>query len=180
MLHKDAMETQYAGFWRRVAASLVDSIFIAVLVVIETEPSFGWNPIPPVVSLADSACPGIALCALLVLLAKTQPSELFLAQGILARIFLSTFLLPTITSWLYRAVMECSPRQATLGKMLLKIQVTDCAGHRVSFGRATARHFSKIISTMLLLIGFLMVAWTKKKQALHDKIAGCLVVRPSD
>ncbi len=72
--------------------------------------------------------------------------------------------------------MESSPTQATLGKMALGIKVTDLAGKRVGFGKATGRYFGKIISALILLIGFIMVAFTEKKQGLHDKMAGCLVV----
>src|SRR5262249_29648375 len=66
--------------------------------------------------------------------------------------------------------------QATLGKMLLRIRVADPIGKQISFGRATARHFSKAISTLMLFVGFLMAGWTAQKRTLHDKIAGCLVV----
>jgi uncharacterized RDD family membrane protein YckC len=73
--------------------------------------------------------------------------------------------------------MESSARQATLGKMAVGIKVTDEAGARISFGRAVGRYFGKFVSTIILLIGFLMVAFTEKKQGLHDKLAGTLVVK---
>ena len=76
----------------------------------------------------------------------------------------------------YYALMESSANQATVGKMALGIRVTDLAGNRLTFGRATARHFGKIISGLTLGIGYLMVAFTPSKQALHDIMAGCLVV----
>ena len=66
--------------------------------------------------------------------------------------------------------------QGTAGKLALGIKVTDMSGARVSFGRATGRHFAKIISGFILGIGFLMVAFTKRKQGLHDLVAGCLVL----
>lgn len=78
--------------------------------------------------------------------------------------------------WLYYAFLESSSKQATLGKMALGIQVVDQQGGRISFGRATGRHFAKVISGMILLIGYLMAGFTAKKQALHDMMAGCLVV----
>ena len=81
-----------------------------------------------------------------------------------------------IIGWLYYALMESSSKQGTLGKMALGIKVTDLTGNVISFGRATGRHFSKIISTIILLVGYLMVSFTAKKQGLHDMIAGCLVV----
>ena len=78
--------------------------------------------------------------------------------------------------WLYFSLMESSPTQGTLGKMALAIRVTDLEGNQVGFGKATGRYFGKIISTLILLIGFIMVAFTEKKQCLHDMMGGCLVV----
>ena len=72
--------------------------------------------------------------------------------------------------------MESSVKRATLGKMALGIAVTDVDGRRITFMRATGRHFAKMISGLILLIGYLMAAWTKKKQGLHDILAGTLVV----
>jgi uncharacterized RDD family membrane protein YckC len=73
--------------------------------------------------------------------------------------------------------MESSSKQATLGKMALALKVTDLQGRRISFARATGRHFAKIISGMILLIGYIMAGFTERKQALHDMIAGTLVIR---
>jgi uncharacterized RDD family membrane protein YckC len=81
-----------------------------------------------------------------------------------------------ILGWLYYALMEGSPKQATLGKMALGIVVTDVQGRRVSFARATARHSGKWISSLIPCIGFLIVAFAEKKQGLHDIMADCLVV----
>jgi len=82
-----------------------------------------------------------------------------------------------IVTWLYFAISECSDAQATFGKRALGIIVTDLNGNKVSFGRASGRHFAKIISAFTLLIGYLMAAFTSQKQTLHDKIAGCLVIQ---
>ncbi|MEX2671983.1 MAG: RDD family protein [Phycisphaeraceae bacterium] len=79
--------------------------------------------------------------------------------------------------WLYFALMECSSLQATLGKRVLNIKVTDMFGRRISFLRATGRHFAKYLSALILFIGFLMAAFTPRRQALHDMLANCLVVR---
>jgi uncharacterized RDD family membrane protein YckC/DNA-directed RNA polymerase subunit RPC12/RpoP len=86
-------------------------------------------------------------------------------------------ILGILIGWLYYAGMESSSAQATLGKMAIGIRVTDLEGRRVSFGRATGRHFGKIISTLILLIGYIMAGFTARKQALHDMMAGCLVVK---
>jgi uncharacterized RDD family membrane protein YckC len=83
----------------------------------------------------------------------------------------------TVVGWLYYALMESSAKQATVGKMALGIVVTDLEGGRIGFGRATGRYFGKILSALILGIGFLMVAFTERKQGLHDILASTLVVR---
>jgi len=80
-------------------------------------------------------------------------------------------------AFLYFAVMESSTWQATLGKKAFAIQVTDLAGSRISLGRASARFFAKLLSILPFYAGLLITAFTPKKQALHDFIAGTLVVR---
>ena len=86
-------------------------------------------------------------------------------------------LISLIGGWLYYTLMESSAKQATLGKMAMEIYVTDLNGDRISFGRATGRYFGKILSSLIFFIGYIMAAFTEKKQALHDKLAGTLVVR---
>jgi serine/threonine protein kinase len=81
-----------------------------------------------------------------------------------------------VMSWLYYATMESSRKQATVGKIVLGIKVTGISGQRISFGRASGRFVGKILSSFILMIGFLMPIFTQKKQALHDMIAECLVV----
>ena len=81
-----------------------------------------------------------------------------------------------LIDWLYYALMEASPTQGSLGKMLLKIKVTDLHGNRIGFGRATGRYFSSIISGVALGIGYLRILWSDRRQAMHDIWAGCLVV----
>ncbi len=89
-----------------------------------------------------------------------------------------TFILMVFGSWLYEAFMESSSYQATLGKMIFGMKVTDLDGKRISFERATGRHFAKWLSTMILFIGYIMVGFTERKQGLHDLLAGTLVLRP--
>lgn len=78
--------------------------------------------------------------------------------------------------WIYEALMLSGEKQATLGKMALGIVVTDTAGGRLTFGRATGRHFAKYLSSLLFGVGFIMAAFTERKQALHDLLARTLVV----
>jgi uncharacterized RDD family membrane protein YckC len=82
-----------------------------------------------------------------------------------------------IISWLYYALMESSPTQGTLGKMVCAIKVTDTNGQRISFARATGRFFGRYLSVFTFGIGFLIIAFTERKQALHDLVASTLIVR---
>jgi len=82
-----------------------------------------------------------------------------------------------LVALLYWPLLECSARQATFGKQLLGIQVTDMEGGRLSFVRSLLRNLAKIISSIPLCIGFLLAGFTARKQALHDMIVSCLVVR---
>jgi len=138
----------YAGFWKRVAAFLIDYLIIIV----------GCYAI------------GCVLGIVLYLAGISYNTKTFEQRCLLWGV---------IIYWLYYALMESSPKQATLGKMALRIKVTDLNGKIISFSRATGRHFGKIISQIILCIGFIMVASTQKKQGLHDIMAGCLVVNRS-
>ena len=79
---------------------------------------------------------------------------------------------------IYHSLMESSSWQATVGKRMLGIRVTDEKGERISFARAVARHCGRLLCQFTLLIGYLMVMLTARGQGLHDKVAGTLVVRP--
>jgi len=81
-----------------------------------------------------------------------------------------------VVTWLYWATMESSSKQSTLGKALLGMVVTDVEGNRMSFGKATVRHFGKMASALFVLAGFVMIGFTARKQGLHDMITGSLVV----
>jgi uncharacterized RDD family membrane protein YckC len=82
-----------------------------------------------------------------------------------------------VIGWLYFSLMESSERGATLGKMALGLRVVSSSGQRLSFLNATGRYFAKILSAIILCIGFLMIAFTDRKRGLHDMIAGTLVVK---
>ncbi|KQM19598.1 RDD family protein [Novosphingobium sp. Leaf2] len=85
-----------------------------------------------------------------------------------------------ILSWLYFALMESSSTQATVGKLAVGLIVTDEQGQRISFGKATGRYFGKILSSLIIGIGFIMVAFTERKQGLHDILAKTLVYKTRD
>ena len=82
-----------------------------------------------------------------------------------------------LIAWLYFALLESSERGATVGKMALGLRVVTDKGERLSFMNATGRYFAKIISALILCIGFIMIAFTDRKRGLHDMIAGTLVIK---
>jgi uncharacterized RDD family membrane protein YckC len=147
---------RYGGFWIRVVAAIID-FFIIHFAVHVVAAMFGLG--------------GLAFHPGLHGLGHPAVLPFFLVGGgVVAAITLCS-------SWLYEALMESSCYQATLGKMIFGMKVTDLYGNRISFARATGRHFAKILSGMILCIGFIMVAFTERKQGLHDMIAGTLVRR---
>jgi len=77
----------------------------------------------------------------------------------------------------YFAYLESSEKQATIGKQLMKLKVTDIDGGRISMGTAILRYLAKILSALILMVGFLMVLFTEKKQGLHDILAKTLVYK---
>ncbi|MBI2742443.1 MAG: RDD family protein [Chlamydiales bacterium] len=79
--------------------------------------------------------------------------------------------------WLYFALMESSKYQATLGKLAVGIKVVDIAGERISFYRASCRHFAKLFSRLFFGLGFVMMLFSSKKQCLHDKLASTLILQ---
>lgn len=82
-----------------------------------------------------------------------------------------------VIGWLYFALSESSPWQATLGKKFLGLSVSDLNQEPISFARASGRYFGKYLSNLTLFVGYIMVAFTARKQALHDKLAGTLVLK---
>jgi uncharacterized RDD family membrane protein YckC len=91
-------------------------------------------------------------------------------------------ILGVVGGFLYFACFESSRLRATPGKLACSLRVVDENGDRIGFWRATGRYFGKILSALILGIGFMMAGWTHRRQALHDKLAGCLVIRlrPAD
>ncbi|MEO8795228.1 MAG: RDD family protein [Daejeonella sp.] len=82
-----------------------------------------------------------------------------------------------IAKLIYGSVMEASSRQASFGKVLMSVKVTDEKGGRISITKSLIRNFSKLICMATLGLGYLMGFFDKRQQCLHDKIAGTLVVK---
>jgi uncharacterized RDD family membrane protein YckC len=146
--------THYAGFWNRFLAIIIDGLIVGAVQSVFLKPIFGL----PMWSYAEHDDNGVAITM------WEGPN-------------LNVQLLSMVIGWLYFALMESSNKQATVGKIALNMRVTDLNGNRISFGRATARYFGKYLSAMIAMIGFIMAAFTKRKQALHDVLAETLVVK---
>ncbi|AND70546.1 hypothetical protein ATSB10_30920 [Dyella thiooxydans] len=152
----------YAGFWKRFAAYIVDSLVLYIPnKLIMT--AMGAEAAQEQLSNAIQGATGNAEA---ILHAYSQ------FYGAIGPASLVTF----VVAWLYFALCESSSWQATLGKMALSIRVTDLHGARISLPRALGRYPAKMLSAIILFFGFMMAGWTQRKQALHDMIAGTLVL----
>ena len=80
-----------------------------------------------------------------------------------------------ILSWLYYSIFECSNMQATIGKYVLKLKISDTMFQRANFAQTTLRHFSKIISLLILGFGYIMLFFNKNHQCLHDYISSTII-----
>ena len=146
----------YAGFWKRFAAYIIDKIIISIVTLVIFVPILG------IIGWSAITCERY-----------DEPSVGFVFALISA--YFAAIVVIMIGEWLYFAIME-SMKGATIGKMALGIKVTDMNGNMVSFGRATGRYFGKILSSLTLLIGYIIAGFSQQKQALHDIIAKTLVV----
>jgi len=153
----------YAGFWLRFVAYLIDSLLMSV--------ALGLIIIP--LALMTGA---LAHFEALAHSRGGQPDPAAV-MGIIS--LLLTFVgISVLLSWLYHAYFESSDWQATPGKRVLSIYVTDMNGQRISFLHATGRFFAKIITGLIpLFLGYIMAGFTQRRQALHDMLASTLVVR---
>jgi uncharacterized RDD family membrane protein YckC len=156
-----ALPSPYAGFWLRFLAYIIDGVVIGVV--------FG------VFALIVVAIVGVGYFRTMF---EGMNGEDATFSAAFVALVLLTVVVSLVANWLYFAWMESSQYQGTLGKMALGLTVTDLQGRRVTFARATGRFFAKMITGLIpLAIGYIMAGFTEKKQALHDMIASCLVLR---
>ena len=151
-IHEEIQAVQYGGFWLRFVASIIDALVMT-----------------PVNMILGGIIGGIMGA---ILGAQGVNIETIQIAGAIAG-----FVIGTVGQWLYFTIMETSNKQATVGKMALGLKVTNLQGEKMTMGQANGRFWGKYISSMTLLIGYIMAAFTAKKQALHDIMAGALVVK---
>jgi uncharacterized RDD family membrane protein YckC len=156
-----APSVAYAGFWLRFVAAIIDGFVIGI----PTAPIF--------LILFASVIP--------TLMHTDDPFDVMME--LLPRYLLLVFIV-SVLSWLYWSLLESSSWQGTLGKKALGLTVTDLEGRRASFGRASGRFFAgrgigfiPSIGGLYYLISCICAGVTEKKQALHDMLAGTLVLR---
>ena len=145
----------YGGFWIRFVAFVVDLIIVRIAVL----------PFAAVLGFFGLRHQSFVYSG------HIEPEDIPAIIGTA----LATWWVYAVINWLYEALLTSSVWQGTVGKKLLNLKVTDDSGNRISFARATGRHFAKFGLSVILLIGFIMAAFTDRKRALHDMIAGTLV-----
>jgi uncharacterized RDD family membrane protein YckC len=157
-----AARSPYAGFWLRFVAYVIDVLLCCLVFLV-------------------FALILVAIIGVGTIRGSTEtfdtPESYFAAPAAIL-FFCAIMVVGIFGSWLYYALMESSTHQGTLGKMSLGLIVTDTEGRRITFARASGRFFAKIITGLIpLFIGYIMAGFTARKQALHDLIAGCLVLK---
>lgn len=154
-------KTQFAGFWIRFLAYLIDVIIISFVEFILVLPFLGF----------------LGYNTALIEASQYESLEMEILLPMLVSAGMGLYLSAFLLTWLYYALMESGPRQATIGKMAVGVTVIDIDGNRISFAKASLRYFAKIISSAIFMIGYIMAGFTEKKQALHDILASTFVVK---
>lgn len=158
------MPVLYAGFWLRVVAAIIDYLIIGIPIGVIF---FGLiaSSLPSIMRMQQDQAPMVMMMAILPRL---------IIIGVIS----------LVGGWLYWAGMESSEWQATLGKKALGLYVTDMEGRRATFGKTSGRFWAgrgigavPYLGGLYFLISCIMAGLTERKQALHDIIANCLVLR---
>jgi uncharacterized RDD family membrane protein YckC len=155
------MHSIFAGFWLRFVAYIIDTVIIYSLQSFIFMPLFGLLGI----SFASRDFENMS------------DAEVMGAIGAVTALSTGVIFLSSVLAILYWSLMESSKYQATVGKLALGLKVTDMDGNSLDFVKALVRNICKILSGMVMFIGYIMVGFTEKKQGLHDIIANTLVVK---
>ncbi|MBS0186080.1 MAG: RDD family protein [Proteobacteria bacterium] len=146
----------YAGFWRRLGAGLIDHILVYGIM----------GAFLSLIGMPVFSCQGgVSHCVHIINNHEFLIASLHINWGWLL-----------VSAWLYFSFFESSKYQATPGMILLSMKITDYEKKKISFWRATGRFFASYLSSLFLCIGYIMIAFTPRKQALHDYIAKTLVL----
>jgi uncharacterized RDD family membrane protein YckC len=136
---------EYAGFWVRVGATIIDTLLIMAVLVPLLVAIYGW-------AYFDATNTGFIAGPADFLLSYVAPA------------------VAVIVFWVYK--------QATPGKMVVSIRIVDATtGSAPSTGQCVGRYFAYFVSIFPLGLGLIWVAFDKRKQGWHDKLAGTVVIR---
>jgi uncharacterized RDD family membrane protein YckC len=157
----------YAGFWLRFIAAIIDGLILGI----------------PIVFIAVFIAAGMGISgAFQNIRPGDNPGAVFALLGV--GFILAVVAVSIVGGWLYYSLMESSSLQGTLGKKALGLYVTDLEGRRVTFGRACGRYLGGRFlghvpgfGGLYFIVDCICVGFTDRKQALHDMIASCLVLR---
>lgn len=157
----------FAGFWLRLVAAIIDGLIISI-------------PLAPIyiITLIDVFKNSQDLQNL------QDPTMVWTILGPKMFLFFILGIVALAVNWLYHGFFESSTWQATPGKKALGLIVTDLEGRQVTFGRASGRYFGgrgatiiPSLGSMYYFVDCICIGFTERKQAIHDMIAGCLVLR---
>jgi uncharacterized RDD family membrane protein YckC len=145
-MHMENSEVEYAGFWIRLGATIIDTVLVMIITFPLLIAFYGWEYFDPEVNTGMLAGPAD---------------------------FLITWVLPLVAViWFWRS------KQATPGKMALGLRVVDAdSGQTLSAAQGVGRYFAYIVSTIPFGLGFIWIAFDRRKQGWHDKLAHSVVVR---
>lgn len=161
---------QFAGFWIRFGAYVIDSFIIGIPLSIITLVIF-------TIFLGTSDVFFAILNDPMLLERQLSDQEALSLMGSYIGAVIVTFIINIVVVIAYFAGLHASKWQATIGKKLLGLKVIGLKGNRVSFWRALGRYLAMAFLSGILLIGYIIAAFTEKKQSLHDLIAGTIVVK---
>jgi uncharacterized RDD family membrane protein YckC len=157
------MNTNYAGFWLRFVAVLIDGIIIGVVQGIAIMPFLAMF--------------GIGVASNMDNMESMDEAQAMSMVGGMMAMGLTFQIVFWCIQVLYFTLLESSSKQATVGKMAVGIKVTDINGNKLDFTKALVRSLCRILSAMIFFVGYIIAAFTEKKQALHDMIASTLVLK---
>ncbi|MBW7997921.1 MAG: RDD family protein [Candidatus Glassbacteria bacterium] len=168
------LPTQYASFLKRFVAHIVDIILASILAALVVLPL-------ALLTAGTGVLAWLSLHNFNHFSYYGDPEDIIravLASLPVAAIVFWIFI-HMLIYWFYFAVFESSPRQATPGKMMLGMFVTDELGRRISFPRSLGRTVGKVLSQIFCWLGYIIALFTVRSQTLHDMMAGTLVLEPA-
>jgi len=156
-----AAHFDYAGFWQRFGAWVIDLIILMIPSMIVMYASGGMEAYKHLLERMQSG------------------ADMAVALRDYAQATEGASLVSLAITYLYYMFFEASKWQATPGKLALRLRVTDAQGRRISLGRSAVRNIVRLSAAIFGLIPvvcYLAIVWTQRKQGLHDLWAGTYVL----